>query len=575
MSVTVIQKANAVVPNGTGTISFPAPTTLGSVVVMAWAWEYGTGGGFTFTDDAGNTVLSTNPRGFNGANCIVSDVNVASECWIAILQNPDDLSNFCRPMQTITLNMALGVDVSVWIFEVGGLRQRQRFSFGTMYEAQLFTQLTPSFNSGGGIATINPEAVLDTTDPFNKLGTSDPLREYFLISICAPSLMTGTPSISAVSAGWTLETVHNGLACAWQISPSGYDPVTQKATFTNSDPVKYGSMFEALDAPLGTPPTTGNIRVVKVVNPISSPQSFTFHPDWESVFSLSGGQSHLSPALLPGTYTITEDAVPNWTTTTDVDPTAIVVTAGATITITFTNTYTPPPPPPPGPVCYADGIIPAGAIDGVNTSFTLPSTPNPPGSLLLEADTNVLAPGVGFTLSFVLSGTQLNLVYPPKTSLAAWYRTVCGSQIPPLYKLNPDQAFDDNAFTSTPTAINSTYFTYGFVNAAKAQQNPLLGFHRKRFSEIQMNVNGSGQFIVTTFPNYILNKNLSYNPYAYVVPPIILQTDPPDDLIRPLNCVGNRVYVMFQTNAVGAAFDISKTIMVGVMDAYNVVNPNV
>ena len=146
-----------------------------------------------------------------------------------------------------------------------------------------------------------------------------------------------------------------------------------------------------------------------------------------------------------------------------------------------------------------------------------------------------------------------------------------------ISKLSPDQPFDEHVGTNgliTDQAINSTYCTYGFVNSAKAAQNPLLGFHRKRFSGIQSNIRGSGQLLINTFPNYIVQQNLQYNPYAQPLPPIVLQTDPPDDIVRPLNTGGNRVFVMYSTNAVGAAFRLSKLILVGVMDTFTITNPN-
>ncbi len=145
-----------------------------------------------------------------------------------------------------------------------------------------------------------------------------------------------------------------------------------------------------------------------------------------------------------------------------------------------------------------------------------------------------------------------------------------------LSKLNTqpfDQVVGSNGLI-TDVAINSTYFTYGFVNSAKAAQNPLLGFHRKRYSEIQSYIRGSGQATIATFPNYILKQDLSFNPSEYIAPPVLLQVDPPDDIVRPLNISGNRVFVMYSTNAVGSAFSLSKTIMVGVMDQFTTVNPN-
>jgi len=138
-----------------------------------------------------------------------------------------------------------------------------------------------------------------------------------------------------------------------------------------------------------------------------------------------------------------------------------------------------------------------------------------------------------------------------------------------IYELDPAATDDDGA------AINSVYYTYGFVNSAKATQNPLLGFHRKQFSEAQILLSGSGTATMSVYPNYILtNSSLVFNPNAFTLPGITLQEQPSDDLIRPLAISGNRVYVAFSTNAVGAAFNLSKLIMIGAIDQYATTNPN-
>jgi len=148
--------------------------------------------------------------------------------------------------------------------------------------------------------------------------------------------------------------------------------------------------------------------------------------------------------------------------------------------------------------------------------------------------------------------------------------TICGLPPGKLYQMSDAQLSDDGV------AISSLYSTFGFVSAAKAKENPLLGFHRKRFSLLQTLISGSGPCQVQVFPNYILNpKTLVTNPSVWTVPGgINLQEQPPDDIIRPLNSVGNRVYVVFSTNAVGATFNLSKLIMVGIIEQFLTVNPN-
>ena len=149
--------------------------------------------------------------------------------------------------------------------------------------------------------------------------------------------------------------------------------------------------------------------------------------------------------------------------------------------------------------------------------------------------------------------------------------TICnGAANGKMYTLSVDQLSDDGV------AINSKYFTFGFVDAAKAKENPLLGLHRKRFQMVQQLITGVGTASVEAYPNYILNaKTLVFNPDVYSDPGgITLQEDPPDDILRPLNSAGNRVFLAYGTNATGASFHLSKVILVGTIDPYTAVNPN-
>jgi hypothetical protein len=137
-----------------------------------------------------------------------------------------------------------------------------------------------------------------------------------------------------------------------------------------------------------------------------------------------------------------------------------------------------------------------------------------------------------------------------------------------LYKLSIDQLSDDCE------PINSTYFTYGFTSSDKAAEFPLLGLHRKRFTMSQQLIVGSGTCTMAVYPNWFYTPStLVFNTLAFSTP-IVLQEQPVDDIIRPLNVGGNRAYVAYSTNAVGAAFNLSKLIMVGTMDPFASVNPN-
>lgn len=168
----------------------------------------------------------------------------------------------------------------------------------------------------------------------------------------------------------------------------------------------------------------------------------------------------------------------------------------------------------------------------------------------------ITTPYMGFVIGTDLITPQLNICN--------------GTSTGKIYTLSQSQLSDDGS------PINSTYFSYGFVNSAKASQNPLLGFHRKRYQMIQNLISGSGTATVKAYPNYILNTStLAFNPYTYTVPGgIRLQANPPDDIVRPLNVAGNRAFFSWSTNAVGAAFTLSKCILIGTIDQYSQTNPN-
>lgn len=149
--------------------------------------------------------------------------------------------------------------------------------------------------------------------------------------------------------------------------------------------------------------------------------------------------------------------------------------------------------------------------------------------------------------------------------------TVCnGVGNEKIYQLSANQLSDDGL------PINGTYFTFGFVDSAKAKENPLLGLHRKRYQTVQQLIAGSGNATLEAYPNFILNPTtLAFNPDVYEDPGgINLVTNPPDDIVRPLNIAGNRVFLSYSTNAVGAAFRLSKVLLVGTVDPYTATNPN-
>jgi len=132
--------------------------------------------------------------------------------------------------------------------------------------------------------------------------------------------------------------------------------------------------------------------------------------------------------------------------------------------------------------------------------------------------------------------------------------------------------FDPNATSDDGTAINGSYCTYSFVNAAKAVTMPILGLHAKRYTVLQFNAQGEGGMNVTMYPNDLNAR------YPLTVPlgmPYGIQLSSPtnDDYARPINIKGQRVFLEFSTNAVGAWMELCKVLITGKADNWSPINP--
>jgi hypothetical protein len=127
-------------------------------------------------------------------------------------------------------------------------------------------------------------------------------------------------------------------------------------------------------------------------------------------------------------------------------------------------------------------------------------------------------------------------------------------------------------------AIPALYTTYGFTNTAKAQQNPLLGMHRKRYSYMQALLEGQTYSGNPMTVKMLANTLSADAAHTYTVPNGILLTAPSqEEYERPLNAVGQRVFAQFAVNQpvngqanTGEAgwFSLSRLIMVGGADAW-------
>jgi hypothetical protein len=131
-----------------------------------------------------------------------------------------------------------------------------------------------------------------------------------------------------------------------------------------------------------------------------------------------------------------------------------------------------------------------------------------------------------------------------------------------IYQLLDDQLSDDGV------AINGLYCSYGFVNSEKAATVPIFGYHTKRYSVLQLNVNGAGTARVRVIPNTLDAR------YPYTIPGGLTLHDPiMDDFYRPLNMKGQRAYIEISTDAVGSWFNWSRALLTGKADSWSSLDP--
>jgi hypothetical protein len=134
---------------------------------------------------------------------------------------------------------------------------------------------------------------------------------------------TGYTVTETSLSGWDTSS-----ACSDESSPSDIDLTAGEVvtcTFTNTN-------------------IRGRIVVAKETEPDGSPQEFDFTASYTGTFSLSDGETKDSGLLVSGTYTVAEDSLATWSTSSacsggsSID--AIVLSASDVVTCTFTNRQT-------------------------------------------------------------------------------------------------------------------------------------------------------------------------------------------------------------------------------------------
>lgn len=107
------------------------------------------------------------------------------------------------------------------------------------------------------------------------------------------------------------------------------------------------------------------------------------------------------------------------------------------------------------------------------------------------------------------------------------------------------------------------YDTYGFVKDEQEAQYQNLGDHRKLAKYLELNVTGAGNMVVKALPN-VLNPT-----YPYIVPGgVDLDSTIQNNIERPLQVQGSRIYLQFSSGGIGSSFQLSEVKMCLVRDPH-------
>lgn len=302
----LVQKAH-----GLGSATFAVPTQPTNVVLVAACVDDDVTDIGTVTDNLAPVTSYSLVTSYSQSNFQQAEVYY--------------LRDTARPGGTLTVTVSGGGGVKVWIYELSGAELAMDTGEGNNSHDS-GQSATPSSQPNSAIPSFCP-----------NFARTDHGCGFFLLAVCAC-----TAGVVSVGPDWSLDTIQGGDAAAYRFVPDvstlGTSPVV---TFTAGGVTEFALAVGAMNQPSGA--TTQNIIVRKQTNPLGSPQTFTFRPSWAAPFTLMDGQSMDSGTLAPGTYSVSEDAVPGFTTTTNIDPTNIVLGPGQTITVIFTNSLLAPP----------------------------------------------------------------------------------------------------------------------------------------------------------------------------------------------------------------------------------------
>jgi plastocyanin len=255
-------------------------------------------GNFSLDDDADPALSNTRSGNISVGICTVTEEALAAGWTLTSLActDPDNGTTVNLATQTATIDVDPGESITC-----------------------TFT------NDGVGTVVINKQC-----DP-----AGDPQLFTFTRSYGA--------NVNIGCSGSNTTTLSLGTYSVLETVPAGWDLISA----TCSD----GSLPGAISLQAGETVTCtftnqkdAVIIVCKETDPNADPQSFTFTPSYTAAFSLTDGQCINSGDLDPGTYSVSEAAVPGWVLSsspcTDGSNGQHRPSAGETVTCTFNNTKT-------------------------------------------------------------------------------------------------------------------------------------------------------------------------------------------------------------------------------------------
>jgi hypothetical protein len=124
-------------------------------------------------------------------------------------------------------------------------------------------------------------------------------------------------------------------------------------------------------------------------------------------------------------------------------------------------------------------------------------------------------------------------------------------------------ALVDGLLEDDGAAVRQLYATAGFV-PSETGQGMQIGMTRFIYNYMTLIIGGAGELIITVYPNSL------DSPYAHaLLPNLTLPLETNGDIEVPVDEAGSRLFVIFETNAVGAGFELSRLVMAMCQDAFS------